>query len=102
MSHAPACRAMGIRHFAIVTWIVSLALCACTTHEKSTVNATSSPGASSVQPIATLQDLMQSEVDASADEIWDAVETDITSAGEVRRQPKQPRNGRPSGTGRSF
>jgi hypothetical protein len=37
--------------------------------------------------VATLQDLMQSEVDASADFLWDAVETDVTPKGEAQRQP---------------
>ena len=33
---------------------------------------------------------MQSEVDASADDIWDAVETTTSAAGEETRQPRTP------------
>jgi hypothetical protein len=41
-----------------------------------------------LQPIATIQELMQAEVDASADDIWDAVETTTTTSGEENRQPQ--------------
>lgn len=40
-----------------------------------------------LQPIATLQELMRDEVDASADSIWDAVETTTTRTGEEIKQP---------------
>jgi hypothetical protein len=40
-----------------------------------------------IAPVATIQDLMQSEVDASADEIWDAVETTSDQSGEHDKQP---------------
>ena len=44
--------------------------------------------AAAVQPVATIQELMQAEVDASADSIWDAVETITTQAGEEHKQPR--------------
>ncbi|HWW81161.1 MAG TPA: cytochrome c [Steroidobacteraceae bacterium] len=46
--------------------------------------------ASSIQPVATLQELMQSEVDASADSIWDAVETTTSKSGDQNKQPRTP------------
>jgi hypothetical protein len=44
-----------------------------------------------LQPVATIQELMQVEVDASADSIWDAVETTATGAGEQTKQPRTAR-----------
>jgi hypothetical protein len=41
-----------------------------------------------VEPVATIQELMQAEVDASADGIWDAVETTIDRAGTQNKQPR--------------
>jgi hypothetical protein len=61
------------------TVLVFLALCAC-----SAQNPVQPP---SLQPVATLQELMQSEVDASADNIWDAVETTTGPGGEAHKQP---------------
>jgi hypothetical protein len=43
---------------------------------------------SAIQPVATLQELMQTEVDASADSIWDAVETTTTRSGVEEKQPR--------------
>jgi hypothetical protein len=43
---------------------------------------------SAIQPVATLQELMQAEVDASADSIWDAVETTTTQSGVEEKQPR--------------
>jgi cytochrome c' len=40
------------------------------------------------EPVATIQELMQAEVDASADSIWDAVETNATQTGEKHKQPR--------------
>ena len=51
-----------------------LTLCACS--------------ATQPKPVATLQQLMQSEVDASADNIWDAVETTLDAGGEAHKQPR--------------
>jgi len=42
------------------------------------------------KPVVSLQELMQGVVDPSADGVWDAVETDITAAGETVRQPRTP------------
>ena len=58
------------------TALVFLALCAC--------SAQPPP----LQPVATIQELMQSEVDASADNIWDAVETTTGPTGEEHKQPR--------------
>jgi hypothetical protein len=41
-----------------------------------------------IQPIATIQELMQAEVDASADRIWDAVESTTSEAGDEEKQPR--------------
>ena len=45
-------------------------------------------GAATGQPVATIQELMQAEVDAAADSIWDAVETTASRTGEERKQPR--------------
>lgn len=45
---------------------------------------------SSIKPVASIQELMQSEIDTSADGVWDPVETIITRAGTVERQPQTP------------
>jgi hypothetical protein len=63
------------------TALVFLALGAC-----SAQNPAQPPQA--LEPVATLQELMQSEVDASADNIWDAVETTAGAAGEEHKQPR--------------
>jgi hypothetical protein len=39
------------------------------------------------KPVASLQELMAAEVDASADELWDAVEIDVSAAGTQQVQP---------------
>lgn len=66
---------------------VSLALAACTVHQAAAVANAPVTKEPPFQPVATLQELMQSEVDAAADNLWDAVETDVTRGGEVQRQP---------------
>jgi hypothetical protein len=40
------------------------------------------------QPVASLQEIMQSVIDPSADGIWSAVETETTLAGETERKPR--------------
>ena len=68
-----------------------LALCACSARDPQIPHADAAPGPTSfIQPIATIQELMQSEVDASADDIWDAVETTTSAAGEETKQPRTP------------
>ncbi|MEA3105984.1 MAG: hypothetical protein QOI88_589 [Gammaproteobacteria bacterium] len=42
------------------------------------------------RPIASIQELMQAEVDTSADGVWNAVETISTSAGNEEHQPRTP------------
>jgi hypothetical protein len=66
-----------------------LALCACSARVSEVPHAdAASDVTSSIQPIATIQELMQSEVDASADDIWDAVETTTSQEGETVKQPR--------------
>jgi Cytochrome C' len=66
-----------------------LALSACSARDPQNPHANAAPDvASSIQPVATIQELMQSEVDASADDIWDAVETTTSAAGEETKQPR--------------
>jgi hypothetical protein len=68
-----------------------LALSACSARDPQAPHANSAPDTtSSIQPVATIQELMQSEVDASADDIWDAVETTTSAAGEETKQPRTP------------
>lgn len=61
---------------------VLIALCACS------ARTAVQPAPASLEPVATLQELMQSEVDASADNIWDAVETTTGPGGEEHKQPR--------------
>jgi hypothetical protein len=58
--------------------VLSLAVCACSTQETP----------ARLEPVATLQELMQAEVDASADSIWDAVETTTDRSGAQDKQPR--------------
>jgi len=41
-----------------------------------------------LRPIASLQELMQAEVDSAADGVWNAVETVTTRSGTEERQPR--------------
>jgi cytochrome c556 len=68
-----------------------LSLSACSAHHSGASTEQTSRPEPSIQPVATLQDLMQAEVDASADDIWDAVETTSSNSGEVIKQPRNPR-----------
>jgi len=45
---------------------------------------------SALKPIASIQELMQAEIDTSADGVWDAVETVVTAQGTEERQPHTP------------
>ena len=66
-------------------------LSACSARDPQVPHADHAPDiASSIQPVATLQELMQSEVDASADSIWDAVETTTSKSGDENKQPRTP------------
>ena len=68
-----------------------LVLSACSARDPQVPHAEHAPDiASSIQPVATLQELMQSEVDASADSIWDAVETTTSKSGDENKQPRTP------------
>ena len=46
----------------------------------------------SLKPVASIQELMQSEVDPSADHIWDAVETVVSRRGTEERHPRTERD----------
>jgi hypothetical protein len=43
-----------------------------------------------IKPVASLQELMDAEIDAAGDDLWDAVEIDVTAAGTQERQPTTP------------
>jgi cytochrome c556 len=58
--------------------VLLLAVTACSTQNS----------APELEPVATIQELMQAEVDASADSIWDAVETTTSQSGEEDKQPR--------------
>jgi cytochrome c556 len=69
-----------LRRLGIATLIVSGALAG-----RSSQSA--EPSIGSTRPTATLQTIMKSEIDASADFVWDSVETIVTRRGERVRQP---------------
>ena len=55
-------------------------------------NSTASTGAGpAYRPVATIKDLMDSEVDPSADYIWDAVATVISEKGIEEKFPRTPK-----------
>jgi hypothetical protein len=53
-------------------------------------NKASAPAPSLFKVTATIQDLMEAEVDASADYLWEAVGTISTEKGVDERQPRSP------------
>ena len=66
-----------------------LALSACSPHASDVAHISAAHiEATQIEPVATIQELMQSEVDASADTIWDAVETITTASGDETKQPR--------------
>ena len=60
-------------------------LCACTSHDAPVINLPPPQ-----RPVASIQELMQAEVDTSADGVWNAVETITTKAGTEEHQPRTP------------
>ena len=69
--------------------LLSLTLSACSVQAPPAATAVvQSHNAALLQPVATIQELMQAEVDASADNIWDAVETTTSKSGEETKQPR--------------
>src|SRR5581483_10238924 len=48
------------------------------------------PQESPFRPTSTIKDLMDSEVDPSADVLWDSVATIVSAAGIEEKQPKTP------------
>src|SRR6185312_7617430 len=68
-----------------------LALSACSPHASDGAHIPAARiEATQIEPVATIQELMQSEVDASADSIWGAVETTTTASGDEIKQPRTP------------
>jgi cytochrome c' len=65
---------------------VALALTAACSRQG--VQTPSEQPANLLEPVASIQELMQAEVDTSADSIWDAVETTATRAGIETKQPR--------------
>ena len=60
-------------------------LCACSSHD------TPPPAAPSLlKPVASIQELMQAEVDTFADGVWNAVETVSTEKGVDEHRPRTP------------
>jgi hypothetical protein len=51
-------------------------------------NRTQPPAPSSLQPEATIKDIMDSMVDPSADVLWESVATIVSAAGTDERQPR--------------
>lgn len=69
---------------------MSLNLAACARQEVVVAKPTS-PGSPTVAPFqltASIQDIMHSEVDPSADFLWESVGTTVTKAGEEQQQPR--------------
>jgi len=69
----------------------TLALSGCAAHTEPTPAGPVRPAPAplaSLRPDASIQELMQSEVDPSADHIWDAVETVVSSRGTEERHPR--------------
>jgi hypothetical protein len=67
------------------------ALCAltgCSAETTPPAAPATAPPIASLEPIASIQELMQSEVDPSADHIWDAVETVVSRSGTEERHPR--------------
>jgi hypothetical protein len=64
---------------------LSSVLCACSPRGPAAANP-----APALRPIASIQELMQAEVDASADGVWNAVETVTTEKGIDERRPRTP------------
>lgn len=46
--------------------------------------------AATIKPVATIQELMQAQVDPLADDVWGSVETIISATGVEERQPQTP------------
>jgi hypothetical protein len=62
---------------------ISLLVCAC---ESKTPSAAGPP----IRPVASIQELMQAEVDKAADGVWDAVATISTESGTEEHHPRTP------------
>jgi hypothetical protein len=61
-------------------------LCACAYHHAPRAASQPLPQ----RPIASIQELMQAEIDTSADGVWNAVESISTQAGNEERLPRTP------------
>jgi hypothetical protein len=74
---------LPVRQLSVLPITILVTLGACSRQDPQPPQVTSL-----LQPIATIQELMQAEVDASADDIWDAVETTTTTSGDENKQPQ--------------
>lgn len=70
---------------AIALPLLAVLLCACT---EPTQPRTAAPGAPAFQPTASIQDLMASIVEPSADVLWNAVSSEVTAKGVEEQQPR--------------
>jgi hypothetical protein len=61
-------------------------LCGCVSHHAPLAASQPLPQ----RPIASIQELMQAEIDTAADGVWNAVETINTTAGTEEHQPRTP------------
>lgn len=60
----------------------------------SRTDTTAHTPASGPQPLASIQELMQSIVDPSADALWESVSTTVTAQGEEEKRPRTPEDWR--------
>jgi hypothetical protein len=76
---------------AVLRWTVLSATVACSACSQSTprlTGAAAGDAAMAQEGVATIQELMRYEVDASADPIWDSVGSITTKSGTVERRPR--------------
>ena len=77
----------AIKQLGPVSVVIVCLACACASKDGSQTQA----GAGTQQrPIASIQELMQAEVDTAADGVWDPVETIVTKSGTEERAPHTP------------
>lgn len=83
-----SCRLVrGMRQLGCVSVALSCLLYGCTPGSVATAHV---DAGALQQPVASIQELMQTEVDTAADGVWDPVETIVTKAGSEERAPHTP------------
>jgi hypothetical protein len=80
---------MSLRHLAIATAILA-AMAGCTRRPVAPPAPPAPKAAAAFEPRASIQEVMQSIVDPSADAMWDAVSTEVDAKGTVEHQPRTP------------